>query len=527
MISAETKEAQNRILNEAMPLPDPEPLDPIVAPPPFPIAAFPDFIADYCLGLAHQLQTPPDMPAVACLGVLAAAAGGRVEIEARPGWREPLNAYFMAFADPASRKTAAVKAPLTPLVHAEKRLKDAAKPKHTEAKARREIADKLADKAITAASTTTNQTKRVELEQEAIEARLRADAIVVPSLPQILSEDSTPEAVVGVMVNNGGRAAAIAAETDALDTMMGRYSKSSNMGILLKAHSGESHRTNRRGRAAEELDRMNLTLMLMGQPAVLEKMVNNAEFAGRGFLARLLISVPDETVGYRTPGTPAVDKEVAAEYARRIEELTIDLAGLRVSEDSWGTTETLVNVGNEPALLRLTDEADNLLLCIETEIEPQLREDGRLGGITGWGGKLAGATLRVAGLLHITERKIDEPVSAETLERAWRIGSYFAEHALIAFRQVGITGETDAHKVLDYLRKQKLKEFTVRDLHNALKGSKKFRKAVSVLKAVEVLEDKGWVVRKYTPEKTGPGRKPSPAFESHPSILADAEPGAA
>jgi hypothetical protein len=64
----------------------------------------------------------------------------------------------------------------------------------------------------------------------------------------ILSEDSTPEAITGLMVENHGRAAVIAAETDALDTIVGRYSKVSNLWILLKGHSGEPHRVDRRGR---------------------------------------------------------------------------------------------------------------------------------------------------------------------------------------------------------------------------------------------------------------------------------------
>jgi hypothetical protein len=67
--------------------------------------------------------------------------------------------------------------------------------------------------------------------------------------------------------------------------------------------------------ATEDLPRVNLSLMLMGQSAVLAQMVVNAEWAGRGVLARLLMSVPDETVGYRTPGTPPVDAEVAVYYA--------------------------------------------------------------------------------------------------------------------------------------------------------------------------------------------------------------------
>lgn len=502
-------------------LPEPEPLDLAVAPPPFPVDALPGFMADMCLGTEHQLQMAVDMPAMVCLGVLSAAVGGRVDIEARPGWREPLNLYLMSFSDPASRKTAVVKALSAPLRRAERRLRELVKPRHLEATARQKIAKLVAEKAVQAASQARPE-DRIAAEQEAVEAQTRFAEIVVPPLPTILSEDSTPESLVGLMAENHGRAAVIAAETDALDTIVGRYAKGgsgANLGIILKAHSGESHKTRRVGRASEDLPHTNLTLMLMGQPAVLTSMVTNAEWTGRGVLARLLISVPDETVGYRTPGTEAVDPEVALEYSRRIEELVLDLAGVRVHQGPMGHTETLAEEGEEPQLLTLSPEADDLLLAIETEVEPQLREDGRLGGITGWGGKLAGATVRLAGLLHLVDNPIDEPVSDKTMERAWSIASYFSDHALIAFRQVGITGETDARKVLDYLHREKPESFTVRDLHNALKGSRRFREVAAVLTALGVLEEKGWVARKPAPTRTGPGRKPSPAYAPHPNIL--------
>lgn len=505
-------------LTEAMPLPAPEPLDPPVVPPAFPVDALPGYVAGYVLGLAHQFQTPVDMPAVAALGALSACAGGRVEVEARPGWREPANVYLMCFSDPASRKTGIVRGPVEPIRKAERRLQAIMEPQHVEARTRWSIADKAAEKAVQSASAASDAQERAALEEKAVEERRRANEIVVPPLPRLLAEDATPEALLGLMADNNGRSAIIAAETDALDTLVGRYSKAANLTVILKGHSGESHHTDRKGRAAEHIEHMNLTLMLMGQPSVLQKMVENTEFAGRGVLARLLVAVPNDTVGYRTPGTEPVHPDVARHYAEEVEALALRLAGVR--EDPFG--DVVVDDDQEQLpVLCFSRPADARLLEIEQEIEPQLREDGALGDLTGWGGKLAGATVRLAGLLHLAEHAVTELIEVETVERAWEIARYFTEHARIAFRKVGLIGDTNAHRVLQYLQEHQPKEFSVRDLHNALKGSRRFAQAVFVSNALEVLEEKGWVFRKPLPprEPGKRGRPPSPTFEPHPILL--------
>ena len=510
-------------------LPDPEPLEQMNAPVEFPVDALPSYMADYCTGLAYQLQTPVDMPAISCLGVLAAAAGGRARVEARPGWREPLNLYLMLFSSPASRKSAVIDGPAEPLRRAERKLRDLVRPQHIEAATRSAVAKKIAEAAIKAAADCQPGDLPAK-EQVAIEAQIRFESIKVPPLPTILSEDSTSEALVGLMVENNGRAAVVAAEADALTTMAGRYSTTSNgqkssgggganLGVILKAHSGEPHKTRRVGRESEDLAHLSLTMMLLAQPSVLAGMVTNPEWDGRGLLARMLMSVPTETVGSRINGTEPVDDEVAVEYIRRTEELVLDLAGFRVTNGTTGRLETLIDEPDELPLLVFSPSADDLLLAFQNELEPQLKEDGRLGGIQGWGGKLPGAMVRIAGLLHLAEHSIAEPVSDKTVDRAWRIASYFIEHALVAFRQVRVTESPGARKVLEYLQKEKLSSFSVRSVHHALCGARRFHDVVAVTTALDVLEEKGWVIKRQTSPRPGPGRKPSPVYDSHPKIL--------
>jgi hypothetical protein len=53
--------------------------------------------------------------------------------------------------------------------------------------------------------------------------------------------------------------------------------------------------------------------------------------------------------------------------------------------------------------------------------------------MTDWGGKLAGAIVRIAGLLHLAGHARDgwdRPITLATLEAAIEIGDYYTHHAM-------------------------------------------------------------------------------------------------
>jgi hypothetical protein len=56
----------------------------------FPAEVLPRWLGEYVTAVATATQTPPDLAGMLALGVLATIAAGAVEVEPRPGWREPL-----------------------------------------------------------------------------------------------------------------------------------------------------------------------------------------------------------------------------------------------------------------------------------------------------------------------------------------------------------------------------------------------------------------------------------------------------
>jgi hypothetical protein len=85
-------------------------------------------------------------------------------------------------------------------------------------------------------------------------------------------------------------------------------------------------------------------------------------------------------------------------------------------------------------------------------------------------------------------------------------------HAKAAFVAMGTDEVTvDATFVVDHLKRERLTEFTVRDLHVKL-GTNRFPKVDDLKAALDLLEDHHWIRRLPEPEHSGLGRKPSPAY---------------
>ena len=177
-------------------------------------------------------------------------------------------------------------------------------------------------------------------------------------------------------------------------------------------------RVNRRGRY-EVIERPALTIGVCIQPAVLTWIAAKPRLRGQGMLARFLYSVPADLVGYRESEPPPVPPAIRDGYASTLRSLVLSLA-------EW----------DEPQILTLTTTARKAVVEYLAAVELRLRPDGDLHGIRDWAAKLAGAAVRVAGLLHVAEHLSDgyaRPVSEETMMRAVRIGDYYAAHARRAF----------------------------------------------------------------------------------------------
>lgn len=494
---------QERVAAEAFDAQDPLPLRTAAALPAFPTTALPAPVAAMVAGVAEATQTDPAMAGTTALAVLAACAGGRVEIEPRAGWREVLSLYTVTVAAPGERKSAVQAAMVAPLHVAERTLAAQGIAERLEAETERAVADRLASDARTKAAAGKDQQEREQLTADAISFATAAAEIAVPAIPRMVADDVTPEAIGTLLAEQGGRLAVISTEGGIFDVMAGRYSNIPNLDVWLKGHSGDSLRIDRKGRPPEFITRPALTLSLMIQPTVLQTIGGVRTFRGRGLLARFLYVHPTSRVGTRDPRAAAVPEDILELYADTVQQLARSLDGWR----------------SDPLILRLDPAAATFVVDQLGRLEPHLAPGGALSTLADWASKYVGAVCRIAGLLHValhTEPR-NHLVSVETLQRAEQLGRYYLASAVNAFAAIGADPVTeDAIYLLDRLRDAGEARVTLRDM---LRLAQRFQSKAELEPAVERLLDRGWLARLPEPSDATPsrGRPPSPTYVIHPS----------
>ena len=446
--------------------------------PPFPVDVFPRWLGDMVTGVARFTATDPAMAGTLAVAVLSACAGGRLEVEPVAGWREPTNIFAAVIAGPGERKSPVHRAMTEPLFAAQATLTEAMRPRIAEAAALRDIADRHAEQAKAQAAKTSDPSKRDEATAEAVAAAIAAEAITVPTLPKLITDDATPEALISLMAANGGRMAIISDEGGIFDTLAGRYSGAPNLDPYLKGHAGQPMSNERQTREGASIDKPALTVCVMAQPVVLRQFGGNTGLAGRGLPARFLFALPVSMAGYRDVDTPPVPEQVTDDYRQRVH----DLAATFAERD-------------DIAVVTLTEEAGRVRRAAAERVEAELRPGGSLHDMREWGNKLSGATLRLAGLLHVAHHPDDawqRPIDADRMTDAVRLAEFFAAHyqAAIATITADATTET-ARRILGIVTAKGMSTFTRRELHR--RCHRQLPRAADVTAVLDVLTAHGWI----------------------------------
>ena len=199
---------------------------------------------------------------------------------------------------------------------------------------------------------------------------------VVPAMPRLLADDSTPEAMARLMGEQGGRLGVLSAEGGLFSTLAGRYASGvPNLDLVLKAWSGDFCRVDRISRETVTLTEPVLSIGLAIQPDILASLAEAKHFRGAGLLARFLYSLPTSLVGTRKAEPAAVPEAVSAAYGAAVDALA------RAVRASARTTE-----------MKLADEARATLNAFRESMEPRLHpEGGDLAEIADWANSFLGS----------------------------------------------------------------------------------------------------------------------------------------
>lgn len=477
---------------------DPLPLDRLDSLPGFPLETLPDWLHAWVAAEAVATQTPPALAGKAALGVVAAACRGLANIELAPGHVEPLNLYAVVALPPGTRKSAVLRHATAPVEEFEREQAKRLRHQVRTAQDHLEILEaRLSNKKKDSA-----KGRHVDYGEIAeLSAKVEKARQDLPREPRLVAGgDITPEEIVSLLVEQGGRLAIFSTEGELFEVLAGRYAKNgvSNIEAVLKAHSGDPIRVDRVGRPPQHVPNPCLTICLTVQPEVLRELADKPRFRGRGLLGRFLYTLPANPLGRRRVDPPPVPDAILAAYTARIRGL-LDIPLPRT-----------------PHTLTLAVEARPACRDFAEEVERMLHPTGELGHMTDWGGKLLGTVGRIAGLIHLAHHMDASwaiPVSTDTIAGAIRLGRYLIEHAKAAFETMGTDLRTEEARYLwDRIQATGETFLEYRLLWRAVHG--KFPRAAPFQAALALLESLHYI-RLVKQPSTG-GRPKHPAIRVNP-----------
>lgn len=416
---------------------------------PFPVHALPRSLQNLVTEVARSWETPADLVAMLGLAAIATCCQKRWSVQARPGWIEPTNLYIVVALPPAEMKSKILATTFRPL----RRIADDLRKKWQETDAQREQKNDLLKESA----------KGNKAIQPEYEPRFKC--------PRMLADDVTPERFARMLSEQGECLAIVSDEATVVSHITGLYSKTPNNGIFLKAWDGSPYTIDRQAvdKPPIFLNSPIASMALAIQPTIVQEMGDNKQLRGVGMWARFLYSFPVSRVGTRTYNEDPVPREVLEAYDQLIAAL------IRCVPRSWGhydpfNPDDFVKK-QEAEALQFDCDAWETLRPFVCNIDQRCAPGRDLCSISDWAGKLRGAVVRIAGLLHVADAVIEgeDPaacaVNAATVRRAITIGEYLLSHAKHAFATMEADPvENDARQLLALVKAKGRTAFTERDL---------------------------------------------------------------
>ncbi len=474
--------------------------------PAFPIDALPDALKDYVVDVAESTQTPIDMAGVASLAIMSIAMQPRYKVVGKSDWEEQLSLYCMIVAEPSDRKSAVFNQIIKVIQAFEAEYNE----RHSIDFLKSQEEHSSLEKRYKKASKDFENGKITKDEYDEAFNKYASHKVIKPI--SLTLDDVTSESLTNEIESQDGCIALVSSEGGIFDILSGSYTNFPNIDIFLKGYSGDFIKVSRIGRPSLYVKNPRLTILLTVQPKVLENVVNNGTFTGRGLSARFLYSVPKSLVGSRRFETKPIDFDNKKRFSDLIHEILNE-------------PKTI------PKYISLSDDAYLLLKDYYESFESRLVTD--LKEIGGWAGKLVGNILRISALITrarnvrydaflytpSTDDSAEWMVQKDDMENAIRLGDYFLEHARYAFDFMDdSTIKKQALNFLEKLKASKVNEISFREACRTTKFMNKKDKATAV---ITLLVDNG-----YLREKQGTSRAHNRGtiYEVNPAIYDEEHP---
>ena len=429
---------------------------------PYPVEALGDLLGPAVERMADVIGVPCAMAAQSVLATAALASQAHANVQL-DGRTYPLSLYLLTVACSGDRKSAVDQVALQATRDWERQQWAAY---GEQLKAHR------AAICVTARSLTSKKSVPIEL-----------DAPPEPVEPRLLSAEPTIEGLIknlchglpsmGLFSDEGGLF--LGGSTMSKENMLKAIT---NLSTLWDGSPIDRSRA-MAGESLRAYDR-RLSLHLMLQPVLANRLLQDPTANGQGILGRCLISWPERLVGQRLYKAVDLTRDPKVRlYQQRISALM---------QKPWSRHR---DGGLNPAVLELNSRARQAWIDIHDTIECQSGEFGELGSVQSTAGKAAANVLRIAGVLAMIEQS--GALEETHIQRASTVIDYYlAEIQRLTEQEPLNNRRAEADRLLRWLIEKNWSPFSLRDLTR--NGPRFARKSVKHTAALLVeLIDHRWL----------------------------------
>jgi len=465
----------------------------IIHPPLFPFAAFPPTLAAFIQSTSEYTQTAPEMAGVLILGALGAVFQQKYIVESINKNMEQLSIYAVAVSPPAERKSEVIRHIVKPF----HKYQTVYNSDNKEEISRSKVKVKDLRAAIHRAE---NKLDGTDEKREIMNAaQIAYDNYEQKHPLTLIADDTTSEALISLLVENGERIFIASGEGGVFSNMKGRYKQAGDdIEIYLKGHSGDYISVHRKSREPEILNTPAISLAICVQPYIVENVVVDEENTGKGLTGRIVFAYPAARAGTRKPISDTPPDGIGEKYRKVI---------------YYALKKTVAMT--ESKTLTLSPEAK--AYAVEYFHIPEKRIEDGMERAKSWNGKAFGLSIRIAALFHAFQccedgkEPADTPISAEHMKAAAEVAECLAVHAQKVFAGDD-QKSNDALYLLGRIKRYGQKQITKSKMWYGVK--QKFKNTESLNHVLLFLEERAYIKVETVPTRGRPAEtiKVNPAF---------------
>ena len=461
----------------------PQPLQPIHnSPAPYPVHALGSCLSKVVMAIHQKTRTPQAICAQSVLAAVSLIMQSRSDVMLPFGQKRPLSNFFLSIAETGERKSSADSEAIQAIRDYEQALGNDYQSQHDQWKNEQDVWDQERQRIL--------HDKKHNANHQARNACLNGlgSPPCEPMLPMLICEEPTFEGLckllqkaqprIGVFSTEGGQ-------------FFGGYSMSEDhklktVSALSQIWDGVPIKRIRVADGVSILSGRRVSMHLMAQPYIAQKVLSDPLLKNQGFLSRVLITAPASVAGTRFYQKASSEvNQILANYTQRfrdILELPLPLAQGRQNELDLPS-------------LNFTPAATKIWIEFHDYVERLIIEGGELEPIRGLANKLPEHAARLAGVLALVENSQATEIDHNNLEQGITLANYYASEALRLVGGCQIPPDLQlAIKLLSWLHlKWDCPIVSLPDIYQ--KSIYAIKDKSTAHKIVRILEDHRWLVR--------------------------------